>query len=477
MTKPTKPFLFRLRPWVAGLSLALAAGGLMAAEQEEHKGPLEPKAEPAPEAAGLMAATGFNVNDTKFLKDLGVAVGGWAQAGITYNAGNPDNNFNGPITFSDRSGEFQLNQLYLYLQKAVATEGDAFSFGWRADFMFGTDPVFTQAYGVPAYAVNNLQPMTRNTWDLNFLRNTNRFYDIAFPQVYLEAYVPVGTGLNLKLGHFYTPIGYEVVTSPDNFFYSHAYTMQYGEPFTHTGLLANYAFDKNWSTVAGLLTGSATGGWDGGWNQQLGNWSGLLGGTWNTEDKATSFNITGTYGGTSEHSSAAWGMYSMVLKHNILDNLHAVLQHDHGYANGVITPKGMKDAEWYGINSYLMYDIMDNLGVGVRGEWFRDNDGFRVCSPARIAAGINVDASGAAYSNAGNIGQVTCQPANYYAFTVGMNYKPLKWLTLRPNVRYDWVDGTFAGTNNRYKPFGNGATPGDGKDGQFLFSADAVIVF
>jgi outer membrane receptor protein involved in Fe transport len=165
------------------------------------------------------------------------------------------------------------------------------------------------------------------------------------------------------------------------------------------------------------------------------------------------------------------------LKHNILDNLHAVLQHDHGYANGVITPKGMKDAEWYGINSYLMYDIMDNLGVGVRGEWFRDNDGFRVCSPARIAAGINVDASGAAYSNAGNIGQVTCQPANYYAFTVGMNYKPLKWLTLRPNVRYDWVDGTFAGTNNRYKPFGNGATPGDGKDGQFLFSADAVIVF
>ena len=72
---------------------------------------------------------------------------------------------------------------------------------------------------------------------------------------------------------------------------------------------------------------------------------------------------------------------------------------------------------------------------------------------------------------------MTCQPASYYAFTAGLNYKPMKWLTLRPNVRYDWVDGTFAGTSNPYKPFGNGTSPGNGKDAQFLFSADAVITF
>ena len=41
----------------------------------------------------------------------------------------------------------------------------------------------------------------------------------------------------IKLGHFYTPIGYEVVPANGNFFYTHAYTMQYGEPFTHTGVL------------------------------------------------------------------------------------------------------------------------------------------------------------------------------------------------------------------------------------------------
>ncbi len=96
--------------------------------------------------------------------------------------------------------------------------------------MFGTDAIFTQAYGVPAFDVNSGAPLNRNHWDLSMLgSNDNRFYDIALPQVYAEAYAPIGNGLNIKAGHFYTPIGYETVPAPDNFFYTHAYTMQYGD--------------------------------------------------------------------------------------------------------------------------------------------------------------------------------------------------------------------------------------------------------
>lgn len=475
MTNSIHSALFRLRPLIAGLSLALAAGGALAAEEAEHTGPTEPVAEPVDEPSGALSYFGLNVNDNAFSKKTGINLGGWSQVGVTYNATAPNNNFNGPVTFGDRSGEVQLNQLYLFLQKAVATEGDNWSFGGRFDFMFGTDSIFTQAYGVPTFDVNTGQPLRRSTWDLNFLHNRTRFYDIALPQLYLEAYVPIGNGLNVKAGHFYTPIGYEVVTAPDNFFYSKPYTFQYGEPFTHTGVMANYSFDQNWSTIAGVLTGSATGGWDGGWDQQLGNWNGLLGGTWTSDDKATSLNVTGTYGGTSEHSSQGWGIYSIVGKHNLMESLHLVVQHDHGFANGVLLGNGThKDAQWYGVNTYLMYDILDNLGVGVRGEWFRDQDGFRVCSPGRVAAATNVDGSGNtynfAYSTAATPALPTCSPASWYAFTVGMNYKPLKWLNLRPNIRYDWVDGTqFSG--DRYKPFGNGA------DAQFLFSTDVVITF
>jgi hypothetical protein len=247
--------------------------------------------------------------------------------------------------------------------------------------------------------------------------------------------------------------------------------MQYGEPFTHTGFLGNYSVDKNWSVVGGAVTGSATGGWDGGWDQQLGNWAGIAGATWTSNDEGTSANITGTYGGTSEQSSNAWALYSVVLKHNITDKTHLIVQHDHGFANNVISASGSgTDAQWYGINTHLYYDIKDDLSIGMRGEWFRDQNGFRVCSPGRVGAATNNQ--GYSYALGSNqLNNSTCNPASYYAFTVGMNYKPTKWLNLRPNVRYDWVDGSIPGTNQSYRPFGNN------KMDQFLFSTDFTINF
>lgn len=401
----------------------------------------------------------------------GIKVGAWANGGVTYNDNEPSNNFNGPVTFGDRASEFQLNQLNMYIQRAVAAEGSSWDFGGRFDIMFGTDSIFTQAYGVPSFDVNTAQPLNRSTWDLDFLgNNSNRFYDFALPQAYLETYVPVGNGLNLKIGHFYTPIGYETVPAPDNFFYTHAYTMQYGEPFTHTGIMGNYTVNDNWAVMGGLVTGSATGGWDGGWDKQLGNWSGLMGVTWTSPNKATSLNIAGTYGDTSEKSDAAWGLYSIVLKHNINDKTHLVLQHDHGFADSTYnyatgTPNSI-DAEWYGINSHLIYDVSDNVVAGLRAEWFRDHNGLRVCSPGRVAAAT--DNQGVSYAAAGNF-LSSCAPATYYAITAGVTWKPKTWLSLRPNVRYDWVEDSHG-----YTPFLNGSKS---TTDQVLFSTDFTVTF
>lgn len=381
-------------------------------------------------AGAIADLTGYDANETSLLKNNGITVGGWANTGITYNASNPANNFNGPVTFGDRSSEVQLNQLNLFIQRAVATEGTGWDFGGRFDVMFGSDAIFTQSYGSPT-----------GHWDMNLINE--RFYNLAMPQAYAEIYAPFGNGLNIKVGHFYTPIGYETVPAPDNFFYTHAYTMQFGEPFTHTGVLLNYTVDSNWAVTGGALTGSQTGGWDGAFDKQLGNWGGLLGATWTSNDKGTSANVTGTYSATSETDNNAWAMYSIVLKHNITDKTHLVLQHDHGFANSATTPVGVKDTEWYGINTHLTYDIKDNLVAGIRGEWFRDQDGYRVFSPARTAGGL--------------VG------SSYYAVTAGVTYKPTTWLNLRPNVRYDWADGS--------RPFGNN------KQDQFLFSTDFTVTF
>ncbi len=409
-------------------------------------------------AASSLLSMGIGANDVyaadgliEEIKHYGFTAGAWANAGITYNATDPADNFNGPVTFGDRSAEPQLNQLNAYIQRAVATEGSAWDFGARFDVMFGTDAAFTQAYG--AYSGNN------PGWDLDLLRDctgytkcsgNNRFYGLAVPQAYLETYVPIGNGLNLKIGHFYTPIGYETVPAPDNFFYSHAYTMQFGEPFTHTGFMGNYAFNSNWSVMAGAVTGSETGGWDGNFDAQLGNWSGLMGVTF-TADNGTSLNIAGTYGSVSETNSADWAMYSVVLKHNFNEKTHLVLQHDHGFADNVLAGGG--NAEWYGINSHLYYDVRDDLTVGIRGEWFRDQNGFRVWAPGRP-----FDPTGTAIA------------ASYYELTAGITWKPKTWLSIRPNVRYDWVEDTTAVA---------GALPFDGKnqDNQFLFSTDVTVKF
>ena len=138
--------------------------------------------EPEPAKGMIKALTKYDINETKFLKDNGITIGLWGNAGITYNAESPDNNFNGPVTFGDRSGEFQLNQLNLFIQRAVATEGDSWDFGGRFDAMFGTDAIFTQAYGVPSFDVNSAQPKVRSSWDLDINgTNGNRFYGIALP--------------------------------------------------------------------------------------------------------------------------------------------------------------------------------------------------------------------------------------------------------------------------------------------------------
>ena len=95
------------------------------------------------------------------LEDSGVRVGGWINGGATYNPSNPGNGYNGTVTFADRANRFQLNQFNIYIQRTVVTEGNAFDLGGRFDFMFGTDAIYTQAFGVPSFDVNSGQPLSR----------------------------------------------------------------------------------------------------------------------------------------------------------------------------------------------------------------------------------------------------------------------------------------------------------------------------
>ncbi|BAW80947.1 hypothetical conserved protein [Candidatus Nitrosoglobus terrae] len=371
-------------------------------------------------------APGKNVNETKFMQSIRTTIGGWLEGGYTINPDGPQSGINGPTTFNNRADDPVLDAFYLFFERQVDAKGKHWDIGWRADFLYGTDSIFTQAFGLDKNILNN---------------DTARFYRTAIPQLYVKTFIPVGNGITVDLGHFYTLIGYETVTAPENFFYSHAYTMQYGEPFTHTGIIAHYPVNDNIRLSAGSVMG---------WNDFSGNPSnqnfiGRI--SWASDDQRTSLDaalITGdvTKVVTPVNPDRNRTVYSLVLQHQVTERLKYVFQHDFGIEPHAVE-NFTKTARWYGINQYLFYQVKKTLGAGLRFEWFRDAQGVRV-----MANGLS-------------------GPADYFEATVGLRWDILKWVTFRPEVRYDWMSSSTG-----FRAFNDNT-----KSNQVIIAADLIIKF
>jgi hypothetical protein len=339
------------------------------------------------------------------LSERDIKVSGFIEAGGYTNQ--YDASTNGPLGTVDQK-YFNMNQLWFTAEKATNTEEKDWDLGGRVDYMFGTDGPDTQCFGDHSWDWN---------WTSSFTSTGAPLYGSAMPQLYAEvAY----KNLKVKAGHFYTPIGNEVVPAIGNFFYSHSYMMYYAEPFTHTGALATYKFNDK-------LSGSA--GWSNAWDSGFDNkneGSTFLGGlTLAATEKTTIawYMCSGYFGTGLAYPGAATNdifMNSLVITHKLTDRWTYIFQHD--YATNY---NRADDTSWYGINQYLTYKINDCWSFGGRLEWFRDDDGVRVI--------------------AGNAG-------NYYEMASGINYKPHANFLVRPELRYDWYNGSTAGGN----PFNDG---------------------
>jgi hypothetical protein len=343
---------------VAGLGLLLAATGSFADEGAEGT------STGGADYGLLMQALDDGAGGNP-IADLGLNFGGWLQLGY-------HNESDG--LFNDNPDELSLHQAWFFIEK-VADGSEGFDWGFRADGMYGTDGPKTQAFGAP------------NSWD-----NQDAFqhgvYGWAIPQLYGEvAYGP----LSVKGGHFYTLVGYEVVTAPDNFFYSHAYTMFNSEPFTHTGAVATYE-----ATDAITLYGGWTAGWDTGFDRYNGG-SNFLGGAsvGLTEDLTLTYITTaGKFGDRGDGYA-----HSIVADYAITEKLNYVFQSD------FLDTNADENNKQYGINQYVLYAIAEQVAVGGRFEWWKSD---------------------------GN---------SQYEVTGGVNIYPLEFLTIRPEIRHDWNPG------------------------------------
>jgi hypothetical protein len=372
------------------------------------------------------------------LKEHESTLTGWVSGGIMGNTENPASRFNGPVTFDDRD-DGELNQFYGVLQrtKADLSKNCGWFVGGDIDFMWGSDYFFTTAAGLDGRSQGNLP-----RWNTD----SRQLYGFAMPQLYAETDYD---DLRIKWGHFYTIIGYEVVPDIGNFFYTHAYTMQYGEPFTHTGVLASRAINDNWSWNAGIVAG---------WNDfTLQDGVNFLGGITYTDKDYGSLAFSIDTGNNSTFNLAGVGpdanrtMYSIVWTRNLTSRWTYVAQHDLGVQQDALTLTGTHSAQWYGINQYLFYKINCCWTFGWRFEWFRDEDGFAV--------------TGLRPSNplAGNF-----FGGNFYETSLGFNYKPTGNFTIRPEVRYDWFQQDVAGIGSA-RPYNDNTAKN-----QFLLGIDAI---
>lgn len=359
-------------------------------------------------------------------------VKGWVSQGFTWNPDEPRNNFNLPTTFNDRANEYQLNQLYVSMGIEAEESAIDWDVGAQIDLLYGSDYFFTTSVGLETH--RNGTPR----WNSDGPRNGGgaALYGLAMPQLFAEVWAPVGNGVSMKFGHFYTTLGHETVTAPDNFFYSHSYTMQYGEPFTHTGFLATTEVSDGVTVHGGF-----TRGWDN-WEDPNSDLA-FLGGVELNWDR-TSLAYAVHVGDEDVIGDDTRSSYSLVLTHHLNDQWRYVFQHDLGYQqNGV--PISLGTARWYGINQYLIADLTDCLSIGSRFEWFRDHNNARV---------LGVPAEG----------------GNYFNYTFGLNWRPMPNMVVRPELRWDWSNVT--------PPFGlTGAYDDFSDKNQFTLGTDVILSF
>ena len=166
----------------------------------------------------------------------------------------------------------------------------------------------------------------------------------------LYAYWNVSESFTLTLGNFNTFLGYEVISPTANFNYSTSYLFSYG-PFSHTGIKADMALSEGVSLMLAIMN----------------------------DTDLTEFNATGDYA-----FGAQLGLGDQYL--NVLvDPSFFEIDFTGGFnlsddfflgINAAYLSVEDDGPGFYGAAIYPQYSTSDNFTIGLRGEYFVEDDTF-----------------------------------------------------------------------------------------------------
>ncbi|MDR1142385.1 MAG: porin [Planctomycetaceae bacterium] len=308
----------------------------------------------------------------------------------------------------------QLNQLYFSFGKSVDGRS-GWDFGGTADFVFGTDAYAVQASGLEKNAGHG-----PDSW------GTGDYYS-AFAQAYFEA---AYKKWNIKAGKFYTPFGSQSFKSTDSFFLS--FTDIYGNfvPTTAGGVYATYAVNNNLSVYGGWVQPNMIG--------ESSEVNAFLGGIIWQVTKKLNFHYAIAIGEDQRNvlnslnvNDINFFVQSLVATYQINKKWNYVFDwslyngkktyHDPDpdptTNNGDVLDRNMV----YGINNELIYRFNPKWAFGVRAGWGH--------------MGRSYHDTDLAYPYNGDFYQTG--KGNKYTFSLGANWTPTKWLTVKPELRYD----------------------------------------
>ncbi len=304
----------------------------------------------------------------------GISIHGLLNFGTNYNFNQPapGNNLYRVFDYFGASS-FEPNQAEFYLNRSVANQP-----GFVIDLNFlNTAEVM---HGLTSYYGDQLGPHNPTGW-------------MDPTQVYLNYTVPIGSGLNLQAGKYTSLIGYEYIPTWNNTNFNQSIDLLYslGEPFTVTGIRANYAFDKYAAATLGLNDG-----WD---TIATRNVLQTLEAQLSlTPTESITWNMQGMFGpSTGTQSGSKRGLANSTLswktpckplqlgfEYLFVDQsapvLYSPLAEGPAYTNPLLASSAQPirhSVWWSGVGLWAAYNLTDSVQLATRGEWFDDPSGAR----------------------------------------------------------------------------------------------------
>ena len=109
------------------------------------------------------------------------------------------------------------------INKPTDPNATGFDWGFKVQGMYGSDARYTHFLGI---FDQNPGPGYENQFDI--VEGDVSCCTLPFP---------TAGGMDVKVGMYPTPLGYEVIDPSGNPFYSHSYIFNFGLPLKHTGIL------------------------------------------------------------------------------------------------------------------------------------------------------------------------------------------------------------------------------------------------